>query len=81
MIFKITVFKTRQPVTNDDFPTIIFWVKDAPNVYGDYNVVQSANVSSVAASGRIQDMEGPKVLRRSADGKSVIREHIVRVGL
>jgi hypothetical protein len=81
MIFKITVFKARQPVTNDDFPTIIFWVKDARNVYGDYNVAQSANISSVAAIALVQDMEKPKVFRRSADGEIVLREHIVHVGL
>jgi hypothetical protein len=78
MISKITVFKALQPVTNDDFPTIIFWVQDARSIYGDVDGAQTANVSNVVGIDTVEGMEEPKVLRRSADGKNVLRKHVVR---
>jgi hypothetical protein len=80
MIHKITVFKALQPVTDDEFPTIIFWVQDARNIYGSIGVAQSVNVSDVVGIDTVEGME-PKVLRRSGDVRSMLREHIVRVEL
>ncbi|CAN9193726.1 unnamed protein product [Alternaria alternata] len=81
MIVKITVFKALQPVTDDEFPTIIFWVQNARNIYGGINGAHSVNVSDVVGIDRMWEFGEPKVLKRSADGKSVIREHVVRVEL
>jgi hypothetical protein len=81
MIVKITVFKALQPVTDDEFPTMIFWVQDARNIYGDINGAHSVNVSDVVGIDRMWEFGEPKVLKRSADGKSVTREHVVRVDL
>jgi len=68
MISKIIAFKARRPVTDDDYPTLIFWVKDAPNLYGEVDGAQLANVSIVDAIGVVEELENTKVLRRSVDG-------------
>jgi hypothetical protein len=72
MIYKITVFKAVQPVTEDDFPNLIFWVKNVPPIYDDVDVVQAVNATDVSGA-----FEKPKVLKRSEDGKHVLREHVV----
>ena len=68
MISKIIAFKARRPVTDADYPTLIFWVKDAPNLYGEVDGAQLANVSIVDAIGVVEELENTKVLRRSVDG-------------
>ncbi|KAI4621129.1 uncharacterized protein J4E87_006757 [Alternaria ethzedia] len=55
MISKITVFKARQPVTDDDYPTLIFWVRDAPNLYGEVGGARLADVSNVGSIGVVED--------------------------
>jgi hypothetical protein len=75
MIYKIIVFKAVQPVTEDDFPNLIFWVKDVPNIHGGGDGMALDNATEISLG-----FEKPKVLRRSEDGKNVIREHVVRVG-
>ena len=79
MISKITVFKARQPGTDDEYPTLIFWVKDAPNLYGEVDGAQLGNVSNVDAIDVAEDSEETKILRRSVDERSVFREHVIRV--
>jgi len=79
MISKITVFKARQPVTDDDYPTLIFWVRDAPNLYGEVGGARLADVSNLGAIGVVEGLEEKKVLRRGVDGRSVLREHVIRV--
>ena len=68
MISKTIAFKAHRPVTDDDYPTLIFWVKDAPNLYGEVDGAQLANVSIVDAIGVVEELENTKVLRRSVDG-------------
>jgi len=79
MISKITVFKARQPGTDDEYPTLIFWVKDAPNLYGEVGGARLADVSNVGAIGVVEGLEEKKVLRMGADEPSVLREHVIRV--
>ena len=79
MVSKITVFKARHPVTDDEYPTLIFWVKDAPNLYGEVDGARLANVSNVDAIDVVEEVEETKVLRKSVDGRSVLREHVIRV--
>ena len=79
MISKITVFKARQPVTDDDYPTLIFWVRDAPNLYREVGGARLADVSNLGAIGVVEGLEEKKVLRRGVDGRSVLREHVIRV--
>ena len=43
MISMITAFKARQPITDDEYPTLIFWVKDAPNLYGEIGGARLGN--------------------------------------
>lgn len=81
MISKITVFKARQPVTDDEYPTLIFWVKDAPTIYGEVDGAQLANVSNTGAIDTGEALKEPKLLKRSAYGRSVLVEHVIRVGL
>jgi hypothetical protein len=57
MIYKITVFKAVQPVTEDDFPNLIFWVEDVRPIYGDVDVMHVSNTTDVAGA-----FEKPKVL-------------------
>ena len=79
MISKITVSKARQPVTDDEYPTPIFWGQDAPNLYAEVNGAQLANVSNVDAIDVVGKLEETKVRRRSVDGRGVLREYVIRV--
>jgi len=79
MISKIIAFKARRPVTDADYPTLIFWVKDAPNLYAEVNGAQLANVSNVDAIDVVGELEETRLLRRSVGGRSGLREHVVRV--
>jgi len=87
MIYKITVFKAYQPVTGDEFPNIIFWVKDVPVSYwkrgrGGQEEVKSGmglDTGIVGPIGGIREGNGEQMVVRSTDGKSVRREHVVCV--
>ncbi|EDU42564.1 conserved hypothetical protein [Pyrenophora tritici-repentis Pt-1C-BFP] len=67
MIYKITVFKAFQPVTEDDSINLIFWVKDSGFINGRADVgVVGKNI-----------FEKSKVVKRSADGRNFVREHTI----
>ncbi|KAH7396083.1 hypothetical protein BKA66DRAFT_454447 [Pyrenochaeta sp. MPI-SDFR-AT-0127] len=76
MIYKITVFKDG---VRSDLPSLIFWVKDAPNVQKRANNSEM-NESSITSGPNYfaGGFEKMKILNTSTDGKSVLREHIIR---
>ena len=52
---------------------------DAPNLYGEVGGARLADVSNVGAIGVVEGLEEKKVLRRGVGGRSVLREHVIRV--
>ncbi|KAL6706277.1 hypothetical protein ACN47E_005567 [Coniothyrium glycines] len=86
MIHRITVFKATQPVTRDDFPNLILWVRDVPPG-GGVDVPGSVELGSGLNDSKISmlraDFEEAIALRKSRllgggeERSSVVRHHVL----
>jgi hypothetical protein len=89
MISKITVFRS-SPVSA--LPTIIFWVIDVPGIGGgdssdiriegggmSDNITQLNRSSTTSPPRHVATFSEPRVLKRSPDERTWLREHVMQV--